>query len=246
MVGPLFKLSPFPSSVITSNTRRPRLFLGLLRPLHDHLMSAGLAIVRTRHARLLPKIRRLESAYYTARVNSFSSVSLASESKARAQAQIASIPALFPLHCTRPSKYIGNRSALCSSPALSAVGIHTLVSSVARRRFLSSSLKHSSIPNMSESMSLPSRLAPSSRVADQMQKPQLDNRSYRVVMLPNKLEVLLIHDPETDKASAAMDVNIGSFSDSPDLPGMAHAVEHLLFMGTKKVCDGQILHDLLS
>jgi len=54
-------------------------------------------------------------------------------------------------------------------------------------------------------------------------------------MLPNKLEVLLIHDPDTDKASAAMDVNIGSFSDSADLPGMAHAVEHLLFMGTKKV-----------
>jgi len=88
---------------------------------------------------------------------------------------------------------------------------------------------------MSESMPLPSRLAPSSLVADQMQKPQLDTRSYRVVMLPNKLEVLLIHDPDTDKASAAMDVNIGSFSDSADLPGMAHAVEHLLFMGTKKV-----------
>jgi len=58
-------------------------------------------------------------------------------------------------------------------------------------------------------------------------------------MLPNKLEALLIHDPDTDKASAAMDVNIGSFSDSADLPGMAHAVEHLLFMGTKKVWNGR-------
>lgn len=56
-----------------------------------------------------------------------------------------------------------------------------------------------------------------------------------MVQLPNKLEALLIHDPDTDKASAAMDVNIGSFSDAEDMPGMAHAVEHLLFMGTEKV-----------
>ena len=63
----------------------------------------------------------------------------------------------------------------------------------------------------------------------------LDNRSYRVIKLPNQLEALLIHDPDTDKASAAMDVNVGSFSDEEEMPGMAHAVEHLLFMGTKKV-----------
>ncbi|KAA8563846.1 hypothetical protein EYC84_011861 [Monilinia fructicola] len=31
-----------------------------------------------------------------------------------------------------------------------------------------------------------------------------------------------------------MDVNVGNFSDPEDFPGMAHAVEHLLFMGTKK------------
>lgn len=73
------------------------------------------------------------------------------------------------------------------------------------------------------------------RLADQLEKPLLDNRSYRVIKLSNELEALLIHDPDTDKASAAMDVNVGSFSDSEDLPGMAHAVEHLLFMGTEKV-----------
>ncbi|TKA83576.1 hypothetical protein B0A55_00413 [Friedmanniomyces simplex] len=72
------------------------------------------------------------------------------------------------------------------------------------------------------------------RLADKLEKPLLDNRSYRVVKLSNELEALLIHDPDTDKASAAMDVNVGSFSDAEDLPGMAHAVEHLLFMGTEK------------
>ncbi|OIW34047.1 UCH-domain-containing protein [Coniochaeta ligniaria NRRL 30616] len=72
------------------------------------------------------------------------------------------------------------------------------------------------------------------RVADQLEKPSLDDRTYRVIRLSNQLEVLLVHDPDTDKASAAMDVNVGAFSDEEDMPGMAHAVEHLLFMGTKK------------
>jgi insulysin len=51
-----------------------------------------------------------------------------------------------------------------------------------------------------------------------------DTRHYRVVRLPNQLEVLLVHDAETDKASAAMDVNVGNFSDEEDMSGMAHAV----------------------
>jgi Insulinase (Peptidase family M16) len=73
------------------------------------------------------------------------------------------------------------------------------------------------------------------RVTDQLETPSVDDRSYRVVRLANQLEVLLVHDAETDKASAAMDVNVGSFSDPEDMAGMGHAVEHLLFMGTKKV-----------
>ncbi|KAI2612887.1 LuxS/MPP-like metallohydrolase [Hypoxylon fragiforme] len=75
---------------------------------------------------------------------------------------------------------------------------------------------------------------PVERVTDQLEVPSLDDRSYRVIRLPNQLEALLVHDPETDKASAALDVNVGNFSDEDDMPGMAHAVEHLLFMGTKK------------
>ncbi len=73
------------------------------------------------------------------------------------------------------------------------------------------------------------------RVADKLEKPALDDRSYRVIRLPNRLEALLVHDPDTDKASASVNVNVGSFSDADDMPGMAHAVEHLLFMGTEKV-----------
>ncbi|KAJ5104328.1 hypothetical protein NUU61_001675 [Penicillium alfredii] len=77
-------------------------------------------------------------------------------------------------------------------------------------------------------------MAPLERITEHLEKPELDDRAYRVIRLPNQLEALLVHDPDTDKASAAVNVNVGNFSDEDDMPGMAHAVEHLLFMGTKK------------
>ncbi|KAJ5737805.1 Peptidase M16 core [Penicillium malachiteum] len=81
---------------------------------------------------------------------------------------------------------------------------------------------------------LPPTMSQIERITEYLEKPELDDRSYRVIRLPNKLEALLVHDPDTDKASAAVNVNVGNFSDEDDMPGMAHAVEHLLFMGTKK------------
>lgn len=84
------------------------------------------------------------------------------------------------------------------------------------------------------------------RLADHLETPALDDRSYRVIRLPNKLEALLVHDPDTDKASAALDVNVGNFSDREDMPGMAHAVEHLLFMGTGKVIPSSTLYEVAS
>ncbi|KAK4106999.1 hypothetical protein N656DRAFT_803042, partial [Canariomyces notabilis] len=63
-------------------------------------------------------------------------------------------------------------------------------------------------------------------VTDRLETPSLDDRSYRVIRLSNQIEALLVHDPKTEKASAAMDINVGSFSDEDDMAGMAHAVEH--------------------
>ncbi|KAI1610748.1 insulysin [Exophiala viscosa] len=71
-------------------------------------------------------------------------------------------------------------------------------------------------------------------IISDLEKPDLDDRQYRVIELPNKLEALLVHDAQTDKASASLNVNVGNFCDEEDMPGMAHAVEHLLFMGTEK------------
>lgn len=80
-------------------------------------------------------------------------------------------------------------------------------------------------------------------ITDQLESPELDDRQYRVIQLPNQLEALLVHDAETDKASASVNVNVGSFSDPKELAGLAHYLEHMLFMGTKKASQQEIGRD---
>ncbi|GBP10042.1 Insulin-degrading enzyme [Eumeta japonica] len=69
---------------------------------------------------------------------------------------------------------------------------------------------------------------------DDIVKSQIDKRSYRGLVLSNGMKVLLVSDSATDKAAAALDVNVGYLSDPDDLPGLAHFCEHMLFLGTKK------------
>ncbi|ORZ13145.1 Metalloenzyme, LuxS/M16 peptidase-like protein [Absidia repens] len=67
-----------------------------------------------------------------------------------------------------------------------------------------------------------------------METPANDERQYRLIRLTNQLQVLVISDSETDRASAALDVHVGNLSDPDNLQGLAHFCEHLLFMGTEK------------
>ena len=66
---------------------------------------------------------------------------------------------------------------------------------------------------------------------------QQDDRKYKLIQLPNNLTCLLISDPTTDKSAAAMDVRVGHLSDPSNAPGLAHFLEHMLFMGTTKYPD---------
>ena len=64
-----------------------------------------------------------------------------------------------------------------------------------------------------------------------------DPRTYKTITLPNKLDCLLISDKDTDKSAASLDVNVGQINDPQDRAGMAHFLEHMLFLGTKKYPD---------
>jgi insulysin len=61
-----------------------------------------------------------------------------------------------------------------------------------------------------------------------------DDREYRYLELDNKLKVLLISDPDTKKGAAALDVYVGSAQNPADRAGLAHFLEHMLFLGTDK------------
>jgi len=77
-------------------------------------------------------------------------------------------------------------------------------------------------------------------------KSEFDQRQYETFFLENQLQVLLISDPETQKAAASMDVNVGHLSDPAELPGLAHFLEHMLFLGTEKYPDENSYHAFLS
>ena len=71
----------------------------------------------------------------------------------------------------------------------------------------------------------------------EIERSPADSRDYRAVMLDNGLEALVVSDPHTDKAAAAVNVNVGSGDDPDDRPGLAHFLEHMLFLGTGKYPD---------
>ncbi|RHY27562.1 hypothetical protein DYB32_006693 [Aphanomyces invadans] len=73
-----------------------------------------------------------------------------------------------------------------------------------------------------------------------------DERDYRHVRLENGLCVLLVSDSEAEKSAAAMDVRVGHQSDPDNLLGLAHFLEHMLFMGTKKYPDENSYSQFLS
>jgi secreted Zn-dependent insulinase-like peptidase len=73
------------------------------------------------------------------------------------------------------------------------------------------------------------------RIVDNIKKSDSDSWNYRALELSNEMLVVLISHPNIDKAAAALDVSIGSLADPRDIPGIAHFLEHMLFMGSSKV-----------
>ena len=78
---------------------------------------------------------------------------------------------------------------------------------------------------------LPSLIAAQLNFPD---KHPLDKSEYRRITLDNNLKVLLLSDPELNVSSASMCVDVGSMSDPDNRSGLAHFLEHMLFLGTEK------------
>jgi insulysin len=73
-----------------------------------------------------------------------------------------------------------------------------------------------------------------------------DTRDYRIIELSNGLSCILVHDLDTDKSGCGLDVNVGHWLDPLDKPGLAHFLEHMLFLGTEKYPDENSYNSFLN
>lgn len=75
--------------------------------------------------------------------------------------------------------------------------------------------------------------------ADIPPRPQAPNDEavYRTLVLDNGIKAILLSDPKLNKSSASLAVGVGSYSDPANRQGLAHFLEHMLFLGTEKYPD---------
>ena len=87
------------------------------------------------------------------------------------------------------------------------------------------------------------RALPSIKMASlfkgELQKSHNDKREYRYLTLPNRLSVVLVHDKDTEKSSACVDVKVGAMAGisiihsndhSNLLPSITHFSDSILFL----------------
>ena len=65
-------------------------------------------------------------------------------------------------------------------------------------------------------------------------KSPADTRTFSLHATPTGVAALLVSDADADREGAAVAVSVGYFSDPAAVPGLAHFLEHMLFMGSEK------------
>ncbi|AYV76477.1 MAG: Zn-dependent peptidase [Terrestrivirus sp.] len=72
-----------------------------------------------------------------------------------------------------------------------------------------------------------------------------DDRGYRYVLLNNKLSVILVNDCNATISAASLSVGIGSI-DEKGHHGLAHFLEHMLFLGSEKYPKNDMYSSILA
>ena len=67
--------------------------------------------------------------------------------------------------------------------------------------------------------------------------PKNETRIFNTEILKNGIKTVCIYDKDTDKTNITVSVNIGSYSNPKEYQGLAHFLEHMLFLGSKKYPD---------
>jgi len=68
----------------------------------------------------------------------------------------------------------------------------------------------------------------------EIKKPKFDNRIFNGGQLDNGIKFSIVNDSHLEKSFVTICLKVGSFSDPVGYEGLAHFLEHMLFMGSKK------------
>ena len=70
-----------------------------------------------------------------------------------------------------------------------------------------------------------------------LMKHPLDKSQSKTIVLDNELKVYLLSDPDFNISAASLAVDVGSLENPDSRLGLAHFLEHMLFLGTEKFPD---------
>jgi len=65
-------------------------------------------------------------------------------------------------------------------------------------------------------------------------KPLFDKREFKSSKMENNIKYVLVSDKTLDRSYVYINVKCGSFNEPPEYGGLAHFLEHMLFMGSEK------------
>ena len=79
-----------------------------------------------------------------------------------------------------------------------------------------------------------------------IEKPLNYVRDFKGGILNNKVKYTIIKDPNIDYSCVACCVGVGSMKDPKDFQGLAHFLEHMLFLGSKKYSDPEYFNEYIT
>lgn len=71
-------------------------------------------------------------------------------------------------------------------------------------------------------------------LTETIRKSEKDPRQYQAIKLDNGMTVLLVSDAQATKSLAALTLPVGSLENPTDQQGLAHYLEHMVLMGSKR------------
>ncbi len=83
-------------------------------------------------------------------------------------------------------------------------------------------------------------------LAQSINKSAGDPRAYQAIRLDNGMKVVLVSDPQAPNALAALALPVGSLDDPDSQLGLAHYLEHMVLMGSKRFPQPDNLSEFLK